>query len=764
MELKLYTADCRQAAANCLYPHETVIKNAEEMKAAIAYDHTGSRFKDNRRSLDNFIEASVFLMDIDNDHSETPSDWLSPERVEELFAVFDHVIVPSRSNMKEKGTKPARPRMHVYFPSKTYTSAEEYAAVKRAIQARYTFFDPNALDAARFFFGAEADYAVWHEGELLIDDIIGANEREEQPAPAAAAMPSKDGSGRTIPEGSRNTTMHKFALKALKKYGETDKAQRMFRNRSVMCDPPLGEAELQQIWNGAVKFYRKRIVTSPDYVPPDKYKGGHGLHSLVPEDESDIGEAKVLATEYKDELKYTEGTGFIRYNGKVWEENGQAAVGLVEELLDLQLDESFFLVDEAEADLIRAGIDPDVVKSGASNLELLCKGNPEAEDAFNRLCRTLRYRKFVMKYRYYNRISNTLDTAKPMVFTDINELDKNEFLLNTPEATYDLRKGLAGARKHSADDLITKITAVSPGEEGKQLWEDALNTFFRKDEELISYVQEIVGLAAIGKVFLEALIISYGTGRNGKSTFWNTISRVLGTYAGNMSADTLTVGCKRNVKPEMAELKGRRLIIAAELEEGMRLSTSVLKQLCSTDMIYAEKKYKAPFGFIPSHTLVLYTNHLPRVGASDEGTWRRLIEIPFSAVIEGNGDIKNYSDYLFENAGPAILSWIIEGARRVINDKYHIKTPPVVQAAIDAYKSNNDWLGHFLDDCCETGPGLEQKSGELYSEYREYCMKNGEYARSTSDFYTALETAGYERKRKTDGVRVYGLKLREGAF
>lgn len=124
------------------------------------------------------------------------------------------------------------------------------------------------------------------------------------------------------------------------------------------------------------------------------------------------------------------------------------------------------------------------------------------------------------------------------------------------------------------------------------------------------------------------MIIAYGDGRNGKSTFWNSISRVLGTYSGSMSADALTVGCKRNVKPEMAELKGKRLIIAAELEEGMRLNTSVIKQLCSTDEISAEKKYKDPFRFIPSHTLVLYTNHLPRVGANDDGTWRRLVGFP----------------------------------------------------------------------------------------------------------------------------------------
>ena len=48
------------------------------------------------------------------------------------------------------------------------------------------------------------------------------------------------------------------------------------------------------------------------------------------------------------------------------------------------------------------------------------------------------------------------------------------------------------------------------------------------------------------------------------------------------------------------------------------------------------KKYKDPFSFVPSHTLVLYTNHLPKVGAIDAGTWRRLIVIPFNAKIEGS--------------------------------------------------------------------------------------------------------------------------------
>ena len=222
------------------------------------------------------------------------------------------------------------------------------------------------------------------------------------------------------------------------------------------------------------------------------------------------------------------------------------------------------------------------------------------------------------------------------------------------------------------------------------------------------------------------------------------------------------MNCKRNVKPEMAELKGKRLIISSEMEEGMRLNTAVVKQLCSTDEIQAEKKYKDPFSFVPSHTLVLYTNHLPKVGANDDGIWRRLIVIPFNAKITGKSDIKNYADYLFEHAGPAIMSWIIEGAKKAIDKDFHTDLPDVVEASIKAYREDNDWLGQFLEECCEIDPSYTEKSGELYQAYRAHCMQNGEYIRSTTDFYSAMDKAGYNRIRKNTGVQVVGLKLKEG--
>ena len=292
------------------------------------------------------------------------------------------------------------------------------------------------------------------------------------------------------------------------------------------------------------------------------------------------------------------------------------------------------------------------------------------------------------------------------------------------------------------------------------MWLDSLEVTFGGNHELIGYVQRVCGLAAIGKVLIEALIIAYGDGNNGKSTFWNTIARVLGTYSETISAEVLIAGKKNNAKHEMAETRARRLLIAGENDEGVRLSTSMTKQLASTDKIAAEKKYKDPFSFTPSHTLVLYTNHLPRVGAMDTGIWRRLMVIPFEQTIKPDKDIKNYADHLYEHAGGAVLAWIMDGARLIHAEDYRLTPPRQVVEASEAYRAANDWFAHFLDERCETGDGLSEKSGELYAAYRAWALARGDYARSTTDFAAALEKAGHTKHRTNQGMRVTGLRLK----
>ncbi|EHF6233839.1 DNA primase [Listeria monocytogenes] len=597
------------------------------------------------------------------------------------------------------------------------------------------------MDAARLLFGTPNSEVEIYEGSKLITDFLEDD-----------LFADWDNAQSEISEGSRNSSMSHIAGKLIKRYGATEDTYHKYLEQSKKCNPPLPEEELKAIWNSAVNF-GKKVKQQEGYIPPEQYNSDL---SLEPTDYSDLGQATVLAREYECKLHYSPSTGYLVYNGSYWEESKPKAQGVIHALTERQLEESETEIEKRTKEMVSNGAFGVLASVGPKKAVTMF--NTAQRHSFDLYQHAQEYKKFAVKRRDSKYLSSALTEAKPMLEIEQRLLDVNEFLLNTPTATFDLRTGKS--QDHNSEDYITKQTECAPSDANQQIWLDALNTIFVGDQELIDYVQMIVGLAAIGKVYVEALIISYGEGRNGKSTFWNVISRVLGNYSGSISADILTSQIRRNVKPELAEAKGKRLLIAAELEEGMRLNTSNIKQLCSTDEIAAEKKYKDPFKYVPTHTLVLYTNHLPKVGAIDKGTWRRLIVIPFLATIDGNKDIKNYADYLFENAGGAILQWILDGAKKVIAADFHLTVPQVVANAISEYKTANDWLGHFLDECCETAVDFEEKSGELYAEYRAFCTRTGEYIRSSADFYTALEAGGFKRRRTNKGNKIVGLQLK----
>lgn len=739
----VYSADCVGNSGNCLYPNKNVVTDKESFIAATKMDHVTAKYKGNYRSKDNFESSDCIPLDCDNDHSENPEDWLTPFDIALSIPGVVFAASYSRHHNLPKGDKSARPRFHVFFPIPKVTDGEEYAAMKRKIADAFPYYDTNALDSARFLYGNDSDEVEFYEGDKTILDYLEEDD-----------FADFDASLEQVPEGQRNSTMSHIAGKIIKRYGNTEDAYQIFLKKAERCNPPLPESELKVIWRSASKF-GKKVSNQEGYIPPEQYNSDC---RLKPEDFSDVGQATVLATEYKDILRYSPSTDYMVYNGSFWEESKPKSQGVSQDLTERQLAEAETEMKKAMDELVKNGGMEILVSVGSKKAVQMF--NKQQAHAYEMYEDAVAYKKYTIKRRDTKNIAATLKEARPMLEVEQRNLDADEFMLNTPTLTYDLRQGTKFPMEHRPEHFITKQTTVDPSSDGADIWAAALDTFFLKDTDLIDYVQRMVGLSAIGKVYVEALIIAYGEGRNGKSTFWNVIARVLGTYSGNISADMLTVGCRRNVKPELAEAKGKRMLIAAELEEGMRLNTANVKQLCSTDEIYAEKKYKDPFSYTPTHTLVLYTNHLPKVGAIDKGTWRRLIVIPFDAKIEGSADIKNYADYLFEKAGGAILTWVIEGARKVIADNYKIDPPQKVRDAIEHYKESNDWLSYFLSERCELDPAFVAKSSEVYNEYRIFCTQVGEFTRSTTDFYTALETVGFERYRDRKGRYIKGLRLK----
>lgn len=743
----IYSADVIGNPSNCSYPHKHVILDETNLRDAICHDYVCAEYKNSYRNGQNFIGSDCLPVDCDNDHSENPDDWMTPEDVMQVFPEVTFAVHYSRFNEREKNGKAARPKFHVLFPINHMTDAALYSNMKKLVNAIFPYFDTQALDAARFFFGTTVAKVALYPGRMNLTEFLDADIFDE-------GMPDNQNDGSVIPEGSRNATMSRFAGRIIKKYGDSDQAYQTFLEEAAKCVPPLDNAELATIWHSAQRFYTK-LSKQDGYLAPDVY---NDPTSYKPGDFSDVGQAEVLAKYFCNELRYSPATHFIRYSDHYWQESEPGAQAVTHELTRRQLKESEKDLLFAYETLKNCGAQAILNSATKSKAEQLMSA--EQLEAYQEFLAAKAYQAYAIKRRDSKNISSTLKESRPMLEISPRDLDADCFALCTPEATYDLRQGMAGAREHSPEDFITKITSVAPGQKGQQIWLDSLELIFQHNQELIDYVQMICGLAAIGKVYVEALIIAYGDGRNGKSTFWNAISRVLGLYSGNISADTLTVGCRRNIKPEMAEVKGKRLLIAAEMQEGARLNDSTVKQLCSTDDVFAEKKYKDPFSFTPCHTLVLYTNHLPRVSASDDGIWRRLIVIPFYAKITGNSDIKNYGEYLYDNAGDSILAWVIEGAMKVIALDYQIPVPACVKQAIDEYRSQNDWFGHFIEDKCEVDDSFKENSSALYQAYRYYCINTNEYVRNTADFYLAMENAGYERITQNRKRYFKGLRLR----
>jgi P4 family phage/plasmid primase-like protien len=491
---------------------------------------------------------------------------------------------------------------------------------------------------------------------------------------------------------------------------------------------PLSDAEIQKVTRDEAIEKFLAFSAERDFAG-----------SLRPTAFTDIAMAEGFARECGAEVRYTSASGWL-----VWQENKW-------EISDLKAQQRY--IDFAKKVLEDAKSE---VKSAYAEAALAETGGDE--DTQDRATKTLKaaegYHKFALKMCEHGKVSGVLKLARSALETGINELDADAFALNTPSGIVNLRTGAMD--KHSPDAMCTKITHCSPSLDGMELWNDCLRMVTLGDADYQRFLQCLAGATAIGKVYHEALVIAHGSGANGKSTVFNTIAAVLGDYAGKIPAESLTTRAK-NVKVDLAELLGKRFVLASETEEGQRLSVSMLKQIASVDSITAERKYHDPFTFIPTHSTILYTNHLPKVGSGDRGTWRRLVVAPFYAEIKNPKT--DYAEQLLEQACGAVAQWIIDGAKMFIDSGYKLPKCAAVDDAVERYKEENDWLGAFLAECCTVGKGEKCAGGVLYKTFREWATETGEYARRNRDFAEALRLAGFNVRKTMNGNMWEGLSL-----
>lgn len=172
-------------------------------------------------------------------------------------------------------------------------------------------------------------------------------------------------------------------------------------------------------------------------------------------------------------------------------------------------------------------------------------------------------------------------------------LDADLYLFNIMNFTLDLSSGEVVPREHRQADYITKCTPVEYNPLARcPRWEQFLHDIFAGNEEVLIFVKRAVGYTLTGDTSEQCLFLCYGTGKNGKTVFFETLKLLFGEYFIKAPVEMIMLQRENSIPADIARLKGRRLAISSAVEEKRRLNESRVKDLTGGDTIIARKLYE----------------------------------------------------------------------------------------------------------------------------------------------------------------------------
>ena len=259
-----------------------------------------------------------------------------------------------------------------------------------------------------------------------------------------------------------------------------------------------------------------------------------------------------------------------------------------------------------------------------------------------------------------------------------------------------------------------------------------LNEIFDEDDELIEYMQRLIGYSILGNSSEHLFVILYGRGRNGKGTLIQVLSHVLGSIVGNIPPETLLATTYQTSgaapRPDLLQFQGKRIVWASETGAKKMFDVEAVKSLTGGDKLTARQVFgKGMVTFEPTHTLFLLTNHKPMVATNEYAYWKRVHLVPFNVSFV-DYPIRTYErkyapklcDELYEESS-GILAWIIKGCLQY--QEIGLSTPESILAERKTYEREGDVITLFLNECCETGDGLKSKGGKLHKAFGDWCKE-----------------------------------------
>lgn len=334
--------------------------------------------------------------------------------------------------------------------------------------------------------------------------------------------------------------------------------------------------------------------------------------------------------------------------------------------------------------------------------------------------------------------------------------DADPLFVNTPDATYDLRRVRRYAPRRS--DLITRVTSTGASTDDCPTWKAFLLQIMDGNQEMVDFLQRAAGYCLTGDTSEQCMFVAYGTGGNGKGVFLNTLKAIIGTYAQGAQVETFVDRKKGGIPNDLAALAGARFVLCSEPDEGAPLAEGLIKTVTGQDTVTARFLNREFFDFIPQFKLWMMTNHKPPIKGTDKGIWRRLRLVPFTVSIPKAEQDRELPQKLVKEY-PAILGWMIEGLKAW--RKVGLLPPAAVLDASEQYRLEMDTLADFLADRCEVNLSGTAENALIYASYSEWAKDNGLRPRPHKWLTQQLTSRGYKQdpSRASGKRRWIGLSL-----
>jgi putative DNA primase/helicase len=345
-----------------------------------------------------------------------------------------------------------------------------------------------------------------------------------------------------------------------------------------------------------------------------------------------------------------------------------------------------------------------------------------------------------------------LAKADRRIAASADQFDQDDWLLNTPAGTIDLRT--LETREHRPTDYIAKMTAVSPSE-GCPKWLAFLDRITGGDLDLQSFLQRVCGYSLAGETKEHALFFLYGLGANGKSVFINTVASIIGDYHRTAPIETFTTSNSDRHPTELAMLRGARLVTAIETEDGRRWAEARIKSLTGGDALSARFMRQDFFEFVPKFKLIIAGNHTPGLRSVDEAIRRRFNLIPFSVTIPPEERDKTLQETL-RAEWPGILHWMLQGC--IEWQRIGLQPPAAVANATAEYIEAEDAIAAWIEEQCDCAPDLRASPMELFGSWTSWAKAAGESVGTMKRFSQALEARGYKKHRPGGRKTFFGIQ------